>query len=285
MQRSTIRKTGSLILALLVTISLASCSQINQTSGSPPRVSVSKNLPGDFPGSHQDKIAEYYDINSDTVGWLHIPGTEVNDVVVCLQDPSDINRYYLRRDIYKNDGVQEGIYFADCRNKFDGTANGLSHNTTIYGHSREIPDDPDGPRFSQLKKYWDEDFARNNPYIYFSIDGHDLVWEIFAAFYTNAQFTDSANDYINPLDGYAKNEINAWLSRAKERSEYIYDVKVSPNDRFLTLSTCLYHLADNKYPNDYRWVIAAKLVQDGKYKDAANLELNPEPMSPDLRNY
>ena len=83
-----------------------------------------------------------------------------------------------------------------------------------------------------------------------------MVWQIFAIFYTPITF-----DYINPDPADAT--YSSMLKKAQDLSFYDYDVEVTANDKILTLSTCTYRLADNTklhYPNDYRYVIMAKLL-------------------------
>ncbi len=280
------KKILALLLTILMVISLAACADrepkpADESSASSSSQQSSKVEPEntyelpDFP-DHGEDIAAMKEINDDTRGWLRIPDTTVDDVVVSKMDPNDYNRYYLRRDIHKNDGVMEGVYYADCRNQFDGTAEGLSQNTTIYGHALDMNDDPEHIRFSQLKKFWDIDFAKDHPYIYFSTEGEDLVWEIFATFFTTLN-----HDYINPLDGFTDEQIETFLNEIKARSEYNYNVEVTPDDKYLTLSTCVYKLTPGVYPNNYRYVIMAKLVTDDNYKEKADLEVNPNILGPD----
>jgi len=223
-----------------------------------------------------DAIAEKYALNKHTVGWLHIPGTTVDDVVLAVQDPADRNSYYLRRDFNGNHS-QEGVYFADCRNKFDGTVERLSFNTTIYGHALDMKDNPDAKLFSQLKKYWDIEFAKNHPYIFFSIAGEDLVWEIFAVYYATVD-----HDYINPLDTATAPVRQKFINELKKSSIYIYeDIEVTPTDKLLTLSTCVYKFTPGVYPNKYRFVITARLVNDMHFTQFANVVENPSPLKVD----
>ena len=228
--------------------------------------SVSQHLP-----EHRETIAEYKAINSDVVGWLEIPGTSISDVVVWY--PNDYNEYYLRKDVYKRYN-QAGSYYADFRNKFDGTAAGLSRNTVIYGHSLDMNDSPDAPYFSQLKKYLDQDFAQQHPYIYFSVAGEELVWEVFAVFHSTIALPYNVPEQSNE-------EFTNLISEVNKRSEYIYDVNVSTSDKILTLSTCVYKYTPGVYPNDYRYVVMAKLVDANEpFKERAALEKNPNPKEP-----
>jgi sortase B len=185
----------------------------------------------------------------------------------------DFNEFYLRKDFDKN-YLWEGSYFADFRSKWgDGTRDGLSSNTVIYGHSME--DDPNAPLFSQLKKYLTEDFARQNPYLYFSTTEEDMAWEVFAVYYTTIHEVYNTPDFETP------EKYDAIIKDAQARSLYLYeDLEVTPQDKIITLSTCCYNYTSS-YPNDYRYVIMAKLVEkDAALKEEAALTANPSPKQP-----
>ena len=222
------------------------------------------------------KAKEKVPLNGDTVGWLQVPNTEIDDVI--LWYPGDRNAYYLRRDFNKveNTGplqTQYGSYFADYRCTFDGGRQGLSHNTVLYGHSME--DDPDGGGFSQLKKYLDEDFAKANPYIYFSTTDEDMAWEVFAVFYSTVELP-----YNRPNMATAELSQMQILSECLKRSIYSYDTDLSAEDKILTLSTCCYNFTTS-YPNNYRYVVMAKLVKPGEIlAEEAALVKNPSPKAP-----
>lgn len=207
-------------------------------------------------------------INEDAVGWLRIPNTKIDDVVMFY--PDDANEYYLRRNFDKRYSW-EGSYFADYRCTFDGTRQGLSRVTTIYGHSMD--DNPDGSMFSQLKKYLDADFAKENPYIFFSTTEEDMAWEIFAVYYA----TNKLPYNVPNADDAA---FSSTFSEVLKRSLYIYDSKVSADDKLLVLSTCCYNYVAT-YPNDFRFAIMARLVPQGEVlKDQAVLQQNPNPKAP-----
>ena len=201
--------------------------------------------------------------NSDTIGWLYLDGTTIDDAVV-KTSYNDNNQYYLRRNA-KGESDYYGCYYADWRCS-SGNRDFLSKNTVIYGHS--MSEDPDGVKFSQLKKYLHSDFAKTHPYIYFSTIEEDMVWEIFAVFYTDIQF-----DYINPNP--AASAYTGLIEKAKSLSIYDYGIDVTGTDKILTLSTCTYQLPNGtklSYPNNYRYVVMAKLVDAGtELKEEASL--------------
>ncbi|MCL2580599.1 MAG: class B sortase [Oscillospiraceae bacterium] len=217
------------------------------------------------------QIAEKHDQNADTVGWLQVPGTGIDDVVV--HHPHDQNEFYLRRNFDRRTSMA-GAYFADFRNTFNGRAGGLSRNTVIYGHSLSLDDDPDAPYFDQLKRFLDEDFARANPYIFFSLAEEDLVWQIFAVYYATVALPYNHPDF----DDGAFADI---VLEMQKRSEFIYDVEVGPDDKILTLSTCTYVFTPGVHPNRYRFVVSARLMREGETRgEAAGLTRNPAPKDP-----
>ena len=222
--------------------------------------------------------------NKDTIGWIYIDGTTVNDVVVKV-NYNDDNKYYLRRNA-NGENDNDGCYYADWRCK-TGNRNSISKNTVVYGHNLGrsanglIPDyqnHANGPKFAQLLKYQNEEFAKTHPYIYYSTIEEDMVWQVFAVFYTDIKF-----DYIEPNPADAT--FNSLLKKAQDLSFYDYDVEVSSNDKILTLSTCTYRMADDTklhYPNDYRYVVMAKLLPaDAVLEDTVSLTVTKNaPVNP-----
>lgn len=203
--------------------------------------------------------------NDDTVGWITVPGTEINASVV----QGINNTYYLRRDERKQDALY-GCYFADYTNNF-GSKEQLSTNTVIYGHS-DLTDNPDGPKFSQLFRFTEEEFARKHPTITFAVDGEQMTWEIFAVYYTDLKFDFTKTD----LDAAA---LAAYVQGAKARSLYQYDVEVSASDKVITLVTCTIKYGVQN--QNQRFVVAARLLPTGAAAPTkAALEVNPAPKQP-----
>lgn len=202
--------------------------------------------------------------NPDTVGWLSIPDTDVENSVVQSHD----NHYYLRRTERRVSDIY-GCYFADYECSF-GPRDELSANTVIYGHS-DLKDNPDGPRFSQLFKFTEESFARSHPILSFSTVYEPMDWEIFAVFYADTSFA------YNRVD-FSEEEREALIAEARRKSIYHYETEVSAEDKLITLSTCTVKYGER---TDQRFVVMAKLIPAGAEtpKEAA-LALNPNPEPP-----
>ena len=187
--------------------------------------------------------------NSDVIGWLQIPGTNIDYAVTCTTN----NDYYMNHDIYKQSS-KNGALVADYECNFDG---GLPKNTIIYGHNWNncyAPikiNNPNHVMFEQLHSYVDADFAANHPYIYFSTTEGDYKYQVFAAFYTHINWTD----YIYAYPDSAK--FSNVVSTAKQKSEHNFGVSVSGSDKIISLSTCTRMMGNT---NQYRFVVMAKLV-------------------------
>lgn len=218
--------------------------------------------------------------NSDTVGWLWVPGTGIDDVVV--QREGDLyNEYYLRKDFNKNNYFY-GVFYADSRSVISAKRENMGVNTCIYGHA--ISDTPGDARmdikFGPLHKFRDEEFAKTHPYIFFSTGEENLAYEVVAVFIANGKNTALPYN-SNPDDSAAF--VKLLKEQVMPRSLYNYDVDFNENDKFLTLSTCIYTLEDGTdtgYPNtEYRYAVVAKLLDEGHpINSEANFTVNSRPL-------
>lgn len=206
-------------------------------------------------------VEEYFEINPDTVGWLSVPGTLVDDVVV----QSKVDNYvYFRKD-YKKEYDYEGVYYVDWRADFkEGYKDELPLNTVIYGHA--FTDNPDSDnykvKFSSLHNLRDEELVKESPYIYLSTRENNYAFKIFAVFIVDAGNPDLP---YNKPDADVEDFVTMVEDEVLPRSIWVYpDTEISNEDKFITLSTCVYRLEDDSltgYPNTwYRYAVMGKLV-------------------------
>lgn len=225
-----------------------------------------------------EKISEMEAKNSDIVGWLQIPDTDINSAVVQTTN----NSYYYRLNELKEYSFT-GCYWVDYECKMGNTSEDLLNNTIIYGHNvdyQDPVDDPTGDRFSQLFYYTDIEWAKEHPYIYFSLPEEDLLWEVFACAYTTTDFNyiqvlkDSKVSTTEQLTG---EQLMAIVDGGRERSEYDYlDVEVNEEDKILILSTCSYKYG-MRSPHNVRFIVMAKLVtEEDALVETANIVENTD---------
>jgi len=180
-----------------------------------------------------------YNMNSDLIGWLRIPGVEVDYPVVHTPDDPE---YYLRRNF---DGKKQtrGCLF------LEGAADPWkpSDNLTVYGHRMR-----DGTMFGQLEKYKKKSFWEENPYIYFDTLTQKGTYQIIGVFKTSVS-SDEGFHYHLFVDGNEP-EFFDFVATVKELSMYDTGVEAAYGDQLLTLSTCDYSLYNG------RFVVVAKKI-------------------------
>lgn len=209
-------------------------------------------------------------INGDIIGWLQVPGTDINEPVV----QSTNNSKYLRRN-YEGKYDFQGSYFMDYESR-SGARSAISRQMIIYGHNTALTqDDPNGEDFAQLLRFADGEFAATHPYIYYSSTEEDMVWQIFAVMYTDVKFR-----YLDMID----TKIDTLVAEAKARSEYNYDVEVDPaGDYILTLSTCTAKYGYANGESRARFVVMAKLIPaDSELAATVGMQKNPSIKAPQL---
>lgn len=175
-------------------------------------------------------------VNEEIVAWIYIPNTKIDYPVVQGED----NDYYLTRGA-SNEENRAGAIFMDYRNNADFS----DPNTLIYGHRMN-----DGSMFADLHQFEDEAFLQENRNIYLYLpDGRVLVYDIFGAGVVN----DGDDAYtISFADDAAFEE---YLTKMKNRSASSFEMELSPQDRIITLSTCV------RGQETSRYIVQAKLEQ------------------------
>ena len=195
--------TGTLIAVVL--LGTAACGR-QEAAPAAPEVTEPQQATGEVLPTvdRQAQLADAKEKNPDTAAWLYIPGVEVDDPVMQAAD----NGYYLQKD--ENGSFSEwGCYYAHCDDHL-GSRSQLDKNTVIFGHSASNCD-PDGVKFTKLHRYMDADFVRENPYIYLSVEGEDMIFQIAACFITDISF-----DYIAPDP--AGQELTDFLAQVSPRT-------------------------------------------------------------------
>ncbi len=203
-----------------------------------------------------DAIDFFENVNSDTIAWLNVPGTDISGPVMQTVN----NSYYLRLNETQQYDVY-GCYFADYECS-TGNRDEISDNTIIYGHS-ELNADPDGMRFSQLFRYVDPEFAKLNPVVHYSTLREYMTFEIFSVFYT-----DSDEFYYIAVD--SEPEIfGGIIDTALTLSIHDYGITPTSDDRIITLSTCN---AEGGANTTGRFVVMARLIAaDDEVPQVANI--------------
>lgn len=162
-------------------------------------------------------------LNSDTIGWIRVWGTDINYPVVQTND----NSFYLTHSFDKSYN-KAGWIFADYTNS-NLKNNQLDENTVIYGHNRENRS-MFGTLSNTLKKEWRD--TGKNRYINFSTRDESMLWEVFST------YTIDREGYYIKTNFSSDEEYKEFIKTIKARSIYNFNTNVTTNDKILTLSTC-----------------------------------------------
>lgn len=186
------------------------------------------------------EFAALYEMNSDLIGWLKIPGTVVDYPV--MHTPAD-PEHYLHRN-FDGENSKRGCLFiqADC------DAFTPSDNIIIYGHHMR-----DGSMFGQLEKYQKKAFQEENPYIYFDTLEGLHTYEIMSVFLTTASVGEGF-PYHTYVDLEDEAVFNSFVEKCQKLSLYKTGVDAQPGDKLICLSTCEYSQVNG------RLVVVAKRV-------------------------
>ncbi len=204
---------------------------------------ITGELPSEVDAKYDVRFADMYNINPDIHAWIKIPGTPI-DYPVLQSQVSDL--YYERRS-YTGDYSVSGCIFTQYFNYPDFS----DRNTVLYGHYML-----DGTFFGTLHNYKDPEFFEKNRYVYITIPGHVLVYDIFAAYETD-------NRHVLTLCNYSDDEeYLAYLQSCLNPSTMVRTIRegteLTVDDKIITLSTCTsYYTYSNR-----RYLVQGVLVAD-----------------------
>ena len=220
-------------------------SQLHQSVTPRPSIVPEQTQPVTEPDTQPDtgilpEFAPLYEKNPDIVGWLTVPGTVIDYPVMQTKDRPN---YYLRRNF---DGKKHNagcLYAAEICDVFTP-----SDNITIYGHRMK-----NGSMFAALENFMDEDYCRENPYLYFDTLESLHTYQVLAVFLTTSSVGEgfAYHEFANAENRQA---FDTFVDTCKSLSLYDTGVDAGYGDKLITLSTCDYSLVNG------RLVVVAKRV-------------------------
>ena len=189
--------------------------------------------------------ADVFASNPDIAGWLTIPDTVIDYPV--MWTPEDEN-YYLYRDVDGSEN-KNGCLILDT----DSCVSPLSTNLIIHGHNMRS-----GAMFGNLTDYEDPDYCESHKHITLYTEECQRNYEVIAAFRSQVyKKKDTVFKYYKFFQADTEEEFNDFYQNIKNLSLYDTGVTAEFGDRFITLSTCVYHVEQG------RFVVVAKEVESG----------------------
>lgn len=259
---------------------------------SQPSYFASGNVSAKYPFSKiKSRIKKYQETNPEVVGWLTIPGTDINYPVPLN---TESNSYYLKRTwqgvdypdiVYENYRQRPATAtYLDYRTKLgESWKDGTSRNIVVYGHNWsnlrapfDIGSNPKHTMFAQLQSYTDKKFLTEHPYVYFSTGQMEGIWKVFAVGYTEVKSTFAYN-----TPNLTKDDFTALIEEWKNRSMFDISTEVDSSDRIITMSTCTraYDAGSNQ-----RFVVVARLLRSDESEiDKVTVKTNTDVKQPNFK--
>jgi sortase B len=169
-------------------------------------------------------------INSDTVAWITINGTNINYPIVQTKD----NNYYLKHSFDKSLNSNGWIFL-----NYVNSPNFDDQNTIIFGHNTNR-----NTMFSQLKDIYNGKLG-NDISIEIYLKDKAISYKVFSIYLTGEH--DST-----PLSNYLDDDT---ISNFISNSKIDFKTNASEDDHILTLSTC-YNTSEKKI------ILNAKMVSE-----------------------
>lgn len=197
---------------------------IEEPEENDPEESVSESETEDPKGNRpmyrNIDFAGLQQINPEIVGWIYVPGTQI-DYPICLG--SD-NNYYLTHSFRRSQNAL-GAIFAPAETSDDL---GDAH-TILYGHNMRS-----GKMFGELSNYESSEFRDRYPYVYIYTPDQSYTCTVYAAYRTRY---DSAVYTIGYETG--TEVFREWINDTVEHA--VYDCGIAPTgqEQIFTLSTCV----------------------------------------------
>lgn len=174
------------------------------------------------------RFRDLYALNADFIGWLSIPGTEVDHPVV--QTPWQ-NDYYLYRDFYGQDNKNGTLILeGSCDPWTPG------RNLIIYGHKMRS-----GLMFGKLDQYLNKDYWASHKLITFDVLLSERTYVVIAALQSIQIEGGGLGSFRYTAEFADEEDLASWLDYIRRRRQFDTGIDFGVQDHYLTLSTCSYH--------------------------------------------
>lgn len=185
------------------------------------------------------KFGKLYQTNSDILGWLNIPNTNINLPVVTSANKSEL---YYRNHLFEGSINRYGTLYTPSA----VTKGGYVRNIIIYGK-----DTNDGTMFSDLKEYLNIERYQEVPTFSFDTLYLENKWKIFSVF----KVAPAKEKNFLKNNFFDDEEFSSYLELLKSVSLIDTEIDVTGNDQIVTL------VAQSENMN---YVVSARMVRDGE---------------------
>lgn len=180
--------------------------------------------------------------NYTTIGWVRVQGTKIDTPVIGFHEENSTVPVELGDYVWNFDDSE----------KFYNKINIMGHNIMNLSSSPLIGKEY-FTRFDDLMAFVYYDFAKDNQYIQYTVDGKDYLYKIFSV-----EFEQTYKLELYHNGTHTKKEIKELIKSYQERSFYKYDVDVNENDKLISLMTCTRFYGTKEY---ITFMVNARLIR------------------------
>lgn len=162
--------------------------------------------------------------NSETVGYVYIPGTQLDEPVVQTTD----NATYLDKTFDGGNQPLMGTVFMDADNKKDFS----DRLTWLFGHARGSKV-PDHRMFKDVNYFSRQDYFDKHPYVVIETPERKYYYEAVAMIIVPEETAFYRTSFDDDAD--FEKQLTTIYDTAQVKKP---NVKVSSKDKYLVLSTC-----------------------------------------------
>lgn len=240
-----------LVLVIGGTVYLGTVNNEPKNTPTPTQETITKD--------YSKEIEEYdnnYAINSDYVGMIRFESGMINLPFVQAHDNDIAKAYdkYLRTAWDTMEHDEEGSIFLDPSNSLE------DQNLVIYGHyvypSYDITRTH---KFTRLHELKDKDEYEENKYIELVLENEIRRFEVAHVYYAELDLNNPSQPLEEGMEymftNFTDEGLKYYFDRVSEVEFYETGVEITPEDKFLTLQTCV----ENR--DDLRLIIVAKQVE------------------------
>ena len=190
------------------------------------------------------ELREIYELNHDLVGWISIPGTQVDYPVVQTED----SEYYLDHDFYGNENINGQIILDTLCDPYTP-----SYNLVISGHHMK-----NQSMFGGLTNYASRSYWNTHKFVEFDTLMSRKQYVVFAAFYS-ADYDEDEEGFRYNADLQYRRDVEMWLVEIHENQIYDTEIDADFGDEFITLTTC-----SHARRHDGRFVLVCRQIREGE---------------------
>lgn len=206
--------------------------------------------------SRIEEVKKKGKINGDysTAGWLKVQGTDIDMPVIYAKE--NLAPFPME--------LEEFAWITIDDAKFHNMMRIIGHNLYNLSDQPKIKS-KNFHRLEELMGFVYYDFAKENKYIQYTVDGKDYVYKIFAVGFLNE------NQYFDPFKDYSEESMKKSIDVYKSNSIYDYKLDVKENDNLISLSTCTRFFGKNGKTNFY---VVGRMIREGEKIDDYRVSKN-----------